>query len=447
MTRFSSQKISEESSQQASMASTRKPRTKAKRGEGIDTTQNQINTANQQPSTGNTVSKKRKIATPQFSRATNAYTSGSGDVPKTNATMPTTDEDVTNNVGFAREMAVARAGTQFAGSGKPGTSKKEQRAQKQEGLRPGNGTDSPPLSTGASSTTGADADDDLSPVASPPLAATSTVATSKSGDISDMLEMPTAGPSILRLTEPANPASQARAKQIKKAFEPAETKKQRQQRIKREANRAQVEEAERERRRLLEKQIRGARMADGTSAQTRSSAFKPPAQNAWFSGPNPPSIETVDAPVDGSPSLLDTFEPQLELATSLKDDNHAAPLPTVTCQNVSTDENRTSIRAEQEAVGEGKAQKNDKDWERDLPVEEEQLRLIQNSEDSWTTVSKRDKKKALKLHASRETDTSEASGVENRHVNGIAPRPAFSSSSNSYYKLGDSGFQDSDWAA
>jgi hypothetical protein len=403
--------------------------------------------------------KKRKIASPQSSDPFNAPSSGTGDLPKESDTASRKNGDMLDNTDFAKKMAHVRAGTQLAASTKPGMSKKERSAQKLGSVRGGNSTDSPSLSTGASSTTGADADDDFSPVSSPPLPATSAAATLKSGDVSDMLEKTGAGPSILRLTDPVNPAPKPRAKQPTKTFEPAETKKQRQQRIKREAHRAQVEEAEKERRRLMEKQIRGARMAEGTSAQTRTSAFKPPAHNAWSSGPDQNSSTNVEAPPSGPPSLLDTFEPHSQPIKSVKRELHTVPHSSVSNQNVLADESKSSAKADEKVVDQGKAVSSaffGKDGEslaKQVSAEEEQVSMVQDSEDSWTTVAKRDKKKASKAHLGPENDTSEASGAESHHGNGVAPqkaaglRPAFSSSSNSYHQLGDSGFQDSDWAA
>ncbi|ERF76093.1 hypothetical protein EPUS_01426 [Endocarpon pusillum Z07020] len=454
--KINSQKLSPESSHQASGASTRKSKAKGKRG-GTDSLTNETNAPHQLHSAGSSVSRKRKIATPPQSGLEVAFSSSTGGVPKQTALTSPKDEDIRKNTEFAREMVSARVGTQPAGSDKPGMNKRERGAQNKGSLRTSNDTESPSLSTGASSTTGADADDDLSPVASPPLLATSTVATSNSGDISDMLGHASAGPSVLRLTEPANPVPKAKAKQSKRTFEPAETKKQRQQRIKREAHRAQVEEAERQRQRLLEKQIRGARMAEGTSAQTRTSAFKPPAQNVWFSGPAEPPAESMAAPSASSLSLLDTFEPQHGSATSVTHGMDTAPLGSVTDRKISTDNGRTGAAEEtvDARIAEGPAgsEKTGSDWAKGLPVEEDQMRLIQESEDSWTTVSKRDKKKASKPPIGKENDTSEASGAESRHANGVdlkttaSSRPTFPSSSNSYYQLGDSGFQDSDWVA
>lgn len=457
LSRINFQNASQELAQQTSGSATRKQRVKAKRGGGPDIPQDEPRPADQPASTAGNVSKKRKIAAPQPSRTPKAYSSGSVEDSKQNIAVATSTEDVISNTNFAREMAIARAGTQFAGSIKPGNSK-EHRVQKQENLRPSNGTNSPSMSTGASSTTGADADDDLSPVTSPRVAAASKAETSKSLDVSDMLEPAAAGPSVLRLTEPANPPSQAKSKKVVKAFEPAETKKQRQNRMKREAKRAIMEEAERERRKLLEKQIRGARMAEGTSTQLKTSSFKPPAENPWFSDAHKGGSENTNAPPLGSQPLLDTFDPKLDNVSSTTPEARTAPVAFLTNQNLPATR-QTSRGAEIESVAEGPAnasalsKNHDKDWVKDLPLEEEQMRLIQDAEESWTTVSKRDKKKAPKMHSNKDPDTSDASVVESRHANGFAPKtatssaPAVSNSSNSYHSLGESGLQDSDWAA
>src|SRR5206468_1295142 len=103
------------------------------------------------------------------------------------------------------------------------------------------------ISTGASSTTGADADDDLSPAGSPASGAAS-LAAAKSVDISDMLEEPRAAPGVLRLTDPKGTMGKQKSKQAPRTFEVAETKKQRQNRLKREAQKAVNEESEKERR-------------------------------------------------------------------------------------------------------------------------------------------------------------------------------------------------------
>src|SRR2546423_12149044 len=103
---------------------------------------------------------------------------------------------------------------------------------------------------------------------------------------------------------PPNPAA--------KPFEAAETKKQRQARQKREAAKLANEEAEKERRRLMEKQIRGARMAEGTSAQSKTTSFKPPAENVWFANSRSQDQANIQRPADPYVEELDVREPEVE---------------------------------------------------------------------------------------------------------------------------------------
>ncbi|KAF4549426.1 Hypothetical protein D9617_21g096470 [Elsinoe fawcettii] len=125
----------------------------------------------------------------------------------------------------------------------------------------------------AASSNGAEADDDMSPAISPSLQA---------GDVSDMLEPAAAGPSVLRLTNPTNPAPQ-RAPRPQKEFQAAETKKQRQNKKKNEDRKALIEEQERERQAKLEAQRRTAREARGEPAKNGLQQAKAPASSAWTS--------------------------------------------------------------------------------------------------------------------------------------------------------------------
>ncbi|CAG8004405.1 unnamed protein product [Penicillium salamii] len=228
--------------------------------------------------------------------------------------------------------------------------------------------------TRASSTTGAEADDDLSPAASPSVNATVPSA----GYVSDMLEAPAAGASVLRVT--GNVENQPK-KQKAQTFKEVETKKQRQQRLKNEARKQQVQEAEVERKKLLEKQLHTARESERREA-ARSSA---PAANAWqtkeapvkangASRPAPVAAAAAPAaPVD----LLDTFE------------SSAPP----------------------------------KKWQQNLPSEEEQMRLLEatNGNDEWTTVSKV-KKQPKKKGGKTDESVSETSASENQSAP-VAPVP------------------------
>ncbi|KAF2145645.1 uncharacterized protein K452DRAFT_123291 [Aplosporella prunicola CBS 121167] len=133
-------------------------------------------------------------------------------------------------------------------------------------------------------------------------------ATAPSGnDIADMLEAPAAGPSVLRLTESTKPVKQQQAK--KAPAEAKETKKQRQNRRKVEEARAANEETEKARRALLEKQLRTAREARGEPAKNGVASVP--------SGPNPWTAQ--GAPVTSAPAaeapLLDTLDNERQLPT------------------------------------------------------------------------------------------------------------------------------------
>ena len=238
----------------------------------------------------------------------------------------------------------------------------------------------------ASSTTGADADDDLSLPMSPDLGATQAT-TPSGGDVSDMLEAPAKGPSVLRITQLAEqqPAKQAKPKKV--APEP-ETKKQRQNRQKNEQKKAMREEAEKERRALLEKQLRTSREAEGRPAKNGLGISQAPSTSAWdkatSSAETPAVTQTQTAKADDN-ALLDTFDEDKSFL------GQSAP--------------KTNTGASDRAKEDGKA------WNRDLPSEEEQIKLMNeiDDDDSWNTVGKggKGKKKSTKDGL---IDTSSASG-------------------------------------
>ncbi|KAJ6120660.1 hypothetical protein N7523_004940 [Penicillium sp. IBT 18751x] len=272
---------------------------------------------------------------------------------KTVVSPPTTedeqpDEDVDHKE-MARRMAAMKNGTPLPAAPSAKSQKKKQKKATQ-------------LESGshASSTTGAEADDDLSPAPSPQVNAASSA-----GYVSDMLEAPAAGASVLRVT--GNMESEPKKQKVQ-SFKQVETKKQRQQRLKNEARKEQVQEAEAERRKLLEKQLHTAR----ESERRETARSQAPTSNAWQTkaapktngASQPPAAAPVAAPVQ----LLDTFEP--------------------------------SATAPQ------------KKWDQNLPSEEEQMRILGASgsqvDDEWTTVpSKKTKKKGGKADES-ETSASES---------------------------------------
>jgi hypothetical protein len=210
------------------------------------------------------------------------------------------------------------------------------------------------------STTGADADDDLSPALSPDLPSSADHTVPHAGDITDMLEESAAGPSVLRITEPEHPTlpTGGNHQKASKAPKQEETKKQRQNRKKNEERKALHEEEEKARRVQLEKQLRTAREARGEPA--KNGLAKPPATNAWANGPSQ-AAQSSQSKVNGDNALLDTFVSENKAPQQPKMNGHSL------------------------------ASK----WSSDnLPSEEEQMRILaENDESAWKTVSKKDKKK------------------------------------------------------
>ena len=304
-----------------------------------------------------------------------------------------------SNKDFAHQMAQAQAGTQLKPVAKQAPSKKERRANKI--LQVAQDTsDSPDLSAAPS---GAEADDDMSPVGSPPMA---PINGTSSRNVTDMLEQRAAGPSVLRLTDPKGTIGQTKSKPTQKHVEVAETKKQRQARQKREEQKRLNDEAETTRKALMEKQMKIARMAEGTSAQQK--ANKPPASNVWAQKAGNTNTNVPSAPVGQAP-LFDTFEsPEMDNpnnAESIKTatisditNGHAAIDGTVNTVKQSLGTGRTEALAastRENGIDPGSSTQSNASWADDLPSEEEQMRALQQ-EDAWTTVSKKDKKKGAK---------------------------------------------------
>ena len=265
-------------------------------------------------------------------------------------------EEELDNKEFARQLSSAKIGTLMPSKSQDGIrqrSVKQTRAQEK------------PVETGSDNgTTGADADDDRSPLNSPELSATimSPVA---NGDVSDMLEARTPGPSVLRVT---SPPTSAVVKKVKPAATPqvAETKKQRQNRQKAEMKKQIREEEEKERKILLEKQRRAAREAEGRAAKDGSAfmASKPPNMSAWTA---PVTNETTNGKVNHSTGaakidFLDTYTPKGSAS-------------------------QETTQSESELAG--------SDWQKVAASisEEEQVRRALEDSDSWKTVGKDKRKK------------------------------------------------------
>ncbi|KAL8851275.1 MAG: hypothetical protein Q9221_003805 [Calogaya cf. arnoldii] len=317
--------------------------------------------------TRNAKAKNSKGGNAKSSQA--AQSSAIDSVTPQNATGGSKDahEEEIDNREFAKQMAGLKTGSTLTSNEGSKSKNNTKKQGKQVELPLSSYNPLVPQVNGASgskdlsnpsSTARADADDDLSPVASPQPGATEAAT---SGDVSDMLEAPTKGPSVLRLTGVEEPRRESRPKKV---VQEAETKKQRQNRRKKEEQRAAREEDERERRVLLEKQLRSAREAEGRPAKNGLGAA--PATSAW----NKPSTNNIlssnAAPTASNGSLLDTFDD--------------GPKPTIN-GNASRQQNTASADTKQ--------------WHKEVPSEEEQLRILSEMEGNggWNTVKAGKKKK------------------------------------------------------
>jgi hypothetical protein len=172
---------------------------------------------------------------------------------------------------------------------------------------------------------------------------------------------------VLPSTQPAH-----EKKQQSKPAPAAETKKQRQNRRKTEERKLQRAEDEKERRVLLEKQLKTAREARGQPARNGVIPASAPSSNAWTAptqlsedaAMHPPVAKAIST---GNGDLLDTF-----------DSNGAATTP---------------ANLQKPAPSSGY------DWQEDVPSEEEQMRMISamEEESNWSTVpkGKKGKKKTV----------------------------------------------------
>jgi hypothetical protein len=274
---------------------------------------------------------------------------------------PTTEDEKPDAEIDHKEMARRMAGIKTSAPTQPAPSKSQKKKTKKA-------SQLEVSDTRASSTTGAEGDDDLSPAPSPQVNATSSA-----GYVSDMLEAPAPAANVLRVT--GNVENQPKKQKVQ-SFKEVETKKQRQNRLKNEARKQQVAEAEVERKKLLEKQLHTAR-----ESERREAARSAPAANAW----------------------------QTQEKKPVTNGAHAAPAPVASVVPASTVLDTFEEPAQP------------KKWAQNLPSEEEQMRQlgVANGDDEWTTVSKKaPKKKGGKTDES----VSETSASENLAAP-VAPVP------------------------
>jgi len=288
-----------------------------------------------------------------------AQAGASAPQPKWLSNAADTSDDGVDNAEFARQFANVREGTKF--TGKNGAEKKKQKSVKQSQAAKIASKDTTQDKSASSSTTGADADDDQSLTNSP------EVTPADASGVRDMLEPAPAGPSVLRIVG----TDKVKAQPPKKAKEPekVETKKQRQQRAKREAEKALAQESEAARKKLEENQRRTARIARGEHAKDGSQFMAHINGNqgsAWGAPSTNGSTVKASSPAAFLPvQPLDTF------------DSNEVP----SSSNASTSNEASQPMADS--------------WVTDLPSEEEQIKKLQELEE-WSTVPSKAAKRSQK---------------------------------------------------
>ncbi|KIW67239.1 hypothetical protein PV04_06504 [Phialophora macrospora] len=307
----------------------KRQKTKRTLASRVDASNSGISTPTLSASEGK-VNKKRKLISPPVENTVVARTNAGQSV-----TLPRDEDDEMSNREFAQQLARAQAGTKLEPANAPGPSKKERRAAAKANQAKQNGLTASGRSTETSSTTGRDGDDDLSPIGSPSTGAVSTAPTSRAGDVSDMLEAPTAKPGVLRLTDVKDSGSKPPSKSSQ-SFQPALTKKQRQRQARAAEQKSLRAESDRLHEQKKQAQLRTARMAEGTSNQTKANSFTS-TQNAWQSGKPAAEKLVENSHTDEVVPLLDTFEkPEVPTFTvqgavttePLSDVTNAVPVPT-----------------------------------------------------------------------------------------------------------------------
>lgn len=303
-------------------------------------------------------------------------------------------DDNNSDKEFAQQLAQARAGTTLQSG--------SQRAAGTTGrLSLAAPAPDEQLSTTTSSTTGQDADDDSSSLDAP-------IQSKSSGrDVSDMLEKPHAAPSALRIT---SIPEEKKAAVKPPPFEQVESKKQRQARLKREEQKRMMEESNKMHEAKKQEQLRTARMAAGTSNQTKANNFAATSQNVWQNKPD----DVTDAPArQVQAPLLDTFTPPTPQSESVT----TRALSDITGQEVDANsanvaremmgEHKTSARAASKREGVVAPS-----WS-DQVSEEEQMQRIRDAaaNDAWESVTNKKGKKKGKTDTETGSEASFTQGT------------------------------------
>jgi hypothetical protein len=272
-----------------------------------------------------------------------------------------------------------------------------------------------------SSVTEGEADDDLSSTGSPVV--------HNVGGISDMLEAPPPAAGVLRITDPIAPPRPSRQQQ-EKAFQVQETKRQRQNRRKNEERKAQREADEQERRKIMDQHLKAARQNE--SKQARTDAASSAATNAWAKPK--PHEHVVDAPaVSGGAArtsmLLDTFDglkdPDHRENQHLRGgvpghhgNDHVVRTPAVSpgaaetnllLDMFDTNEPISNPSSKRASVMSNRSGHGVPEYEKGLPSEAEQMRML-NELNGWSKV---ESKKAKKTKTSSAGDSKTSAEEDN----------------------------------
>ncbi|KAK4943936.1 hypothetical protein LTR10_016652 [Elasticomyces elasticus] len=440
----------------------KKQKTKRTHAGRVDATNSGTSTPTS--ATDGTSNKRRKLVSAPIDNTVVAQTTTGKEV-----SLPRDEEHELSNKQFAQQLAKAQAGTKLESTKSQGTTKKDRRAARKATQTQQNGVETSGISTETSSTTGRDADDDLSPAASPASGPVSTAPTSRAGDVSDMLEAPAAKPTTLRLTDVTETIKKNVPKSVAKAFEPVMTKKQRQRQAKQAEQKALREEADRQHDAKKQAQLRAARMAEGTSNQTKANSFTSK-QNAWQQGkPASQELAKKESHTEVAP-LLDTFDKSDAAPVNENGAVNSQPLSDVT-NSLPATANVNEVRQEEggnktTALAASNREKvsrpaleSQPSWADEVNEEEQDKWASElTGEEKWESVtSKKGKKKAKKDNeTSSETSSSVTRPATSFHnsvtLNGTSqksaqPRKEYVNRFQSIEALPDSSLKDAEWEA
>jgi len=273
------------------------------------------------------------------------------------------DNEKDSDRAFAESLRKTQKGTTFASS--------KDSKPRIKSVKPSTGNKTPELSA-SSSTTGPEADEEASSGHTVPLGATDAETAPIAFEDDMGVEKPKNHASIT-ITPSNKPERQAQPKKQSSSLE-VETKKQRQNRKKAEEARLAREEIEGVRRQAMEKQRREARIAEGRAAKdgtASGTASYKPTSNAWTSSAAP----AVQAPTEDAP-LLDTMNTNTNGSSADK-----------LTKNLSGMSGANGVPGNSGSQTNGTATSAKANYE-NLPSEEEQMRILKEQDDNWTTVAK-----------------------------------------------------------